>query len=971
MDATGRSGSGWRLLARRLGIDMRPGEESPAILLFLCFFLFITFQYATKSVRQSAFIDGLGTQNLPWVYLGVAICSYPLLRIYSRFADRMARHNLMIATCGVIALSLLLFYWLFQFSWWWIPAVLYVWISIAYVMTVSQFWSFSNHVLDPRQGKRLFGFIGAGGLLGGVAGGQVGSLVSTAFDTRSVFLVATTILMTGAALIYVIHRLRPTEPEAVAGAKALAKLDEARGGFETIRSSRQLQLIAALMLLTVMVAQMVDIQFNWAVEQETSGLDERTNFYGNFLSIMSISAFLFQLIFTARIHRFLGVGVAMRTLPVTMALGTGTLLVTALLFAPYLVVAAVVLKIGENGLRYSLDQATRELLFLPVPSKARVKAKAFIDVFVQRGAKGISWLLLLPFALGAMTALQTGWISLALIVVWLAVTVAAHREYVGSFRDGLKRRSVDTATPINLSDITTLELLIQSLGSADRRQVLHSIDLLVQNGKGNLVPPLLLYHDDPQVRQKTLSVLAEGQRHDAAGLIERRLGDEDPDVRAEAIRVLAGLQGRDICELMLPRLHEADPGIRAASVACLANHCAPEMIQRAEDVLIDLLSDDTAEVRSEAAKALGAITEPRFQGQLVSLLYDPDPLVVRRAIAAVRRRVARDGFNPLYVSTLISLLQKRRVKHEAREALVAFGIRTIPALTHFMNDPNEQLWVRRALPKTIARIGTPEALNALTDCLAKPGDRFLRRKLIESIGSLPKELRDSVDADAIGKQIEVEARQYLQTLADLCSLGMRQRASLEGPLVKWQSSKIEPELIESLMAEQMEDHINKLFGLLAILHTPTHIWASHRSLVSGQQVLRNNALEYLDNTLSGDIHRNTFAAIDDTPLNEKLFRARRLFGISADSRIDTLRRRLDFPSDGDAEANMMAMATLYSIYIERISELYPKVTALAKSAPDPLVNETANWIVKRLKLDPAREMSSESGASSAGPKEGT
>ena len=46
-------------------------------------------------------------------------------------------------------------------------------------------------------------------------------------------------------------------------------------------------------------------------------------------------------------------------------------------------------------MRYSLEQATRELLFLPVPSQARVKAKAFIDVFVQRGAKGMAALLLL------------------------------------------------------------------------------------------------------------------------------------------------------------------------------------------------------------------------------------------------------------------------------------------------------------------------------------------------------------------------------------------------------------------------------------------------------------------------------------------------------------------------------------------------------------------------------------------------
>jgi AAA family ATP:ADP antiporter len=860
----------------------------------------------------------------------------------------------MIGTSAIIALSLLVCYWFFQYSWQWMPYVLYVWISIAYVMTVSQFWSFSNHVLDPRQAKRLFGFIGAGGLLGGVAGGQVSRIVSAAVDTRSVFIVAAVILMAAASLIYVVHRLRPSIHEAVGGSAGLAKLKEARGGFVIIRQSRHLQLIAAVMLLTVVVAVMVDQQFNWAAEQAAEGLRDLTAFFGNMYSIMGISAFIFQLVFTARIHRILGVGVAMRILPVTMAMGTGALFVTAAIFPPALLVwPAIGLKIGENGLRYSLDQATRELLFLPVPSKARIKAKAYIDVFVQRGSKGVAAILLLPFAFGLLSAVQIGWISLALIGIWLAVIATTHREYVRSFREGMKKRSVDTEVPINLSDVTTLEILIQSLGSPDSRQVLHSLEILNRNGKGNLVPPLLLYHDNPEVRRETLSVLAEVRRHDAAGLVERRLRDDDPDVRAEAIRVLAGLQGRNVCDLMLPRLNEADPGIRAAAVACLANHCDPGMVDSSADVLADLLSDGSPEVRAEAAKALGAISEPRFQGQLVQLLYDPDPLVVRRSIEAVRRRVDRDGYNPIYVSTLISLLQRRRVKHDAREALVAFGTQAVPALAHFMNDPDETLWVRRALPKTLSRISTIEATRALMDCLGQPADRFLRKKLIESIGSLPSEMRDDIEETKIHDQIAAETRRYLQALAELHSMGLERKARLEGPLVKWDRDTIEPDLVDKLLAERLEDHFNNLFGLLAIVHTPRHIWAAHRSLSSGQRALRTHALEYLDNTLVGDTKRNTFAVIDDTPLKERLLGARRLFGVVVRPKVDTLAEMLDALVDGDAEADLMTMAALYTVYADRIAALYPRVEKLAAGDTSELVGETANWVARRLDLGTA------------------
>ena len=98
----------------------------------------------------------------------------------------------------------------------------------------------------------------------------------------------------------------------------------------------------------------------------------------------------------------------MRVLPVTILVGTVAMFVASNRLPKLLIAAALILKIGESGLRYSLDPATRELLFLPVPSKLRMRAKAFIDVFIQRGAKGLAALLLLPvtFGLGASTAVD-------------------------------------------------------------------------------------------------------------------------------------------------------------------------------------------------------------------------------------------------------------------------------------------------------------------------------------------------------------------------------------------------------------------------------------------------------------------------------------------------------------------------------------------------------------------------------------
>jgi len=944
----GAAETGWRRALKRLGVDLRPGEGSPAALLFVSLFLLLSFQIATKTIRQSTFIDALGAARLPLVYLLVALVSYPVLRLYNRFVDRYRIDQLFVASCVGVAAILVVFWALMHYPWTWVPVAFYVGSSIVYGMLASQFWLLANHLFDPRQARRLFGFIGAGALLGGILGGQVARLVGKLLGTSSVLLVAAGLLVIVAVLMMRARSSDAIELEGQEPRSAEGKLEKARGGFEVLRQSRPLQTIAAVVILTIMVAQVVDLQFNWAVEQSTTTLDQRTAFFGNFFSVMGIAAFLFQLAFTARIHRRLGITFALRVLPVTMAVGTVALFLAAGFLPEMLVAAALILKVGESGLRYSLDQSTRELLFLPVPSRLRVKAKAFIDVFIHRGAKGLAAVLLLPVTFGLITPVDAGWISLVLIVIWLGVTAVASREYVRAFRVGLKQRTVDPSIAVDLSDVTTLELLLESLGSADRRQVLHCLEILAANGRGDLVPPLLLYHDEPEVRLRTLGILAELGRVDVAPLIERRLGDPDPEVRAEAIRVLAGMQGKDICQLMLPKLEEGDPGVRAAAVACLANHGDAEMTADATRVLLNLLADADPRLRIEAVKAMGAVHEPLFQERLIQSLYDSDMGVIKEAVAAIRRRVGRDGFNPLYVPTLISLLQNRRVRHEARESLVAFGEPTIAILVHFMNDPDEPLWVKRALPKAIAQIGTMAAAQALLEGLGHGSDSFLRRKQVEALNwMLEHGHRHALSSKAVQQQIAEEARRFLQRLAALRGLGLHAKGDLSGPVVVWSEERV-PTLLDRLLAERAADNLRNLFGLLALLFPPDHIWAAYRSLTSGDRLHRSRSLEFLDNTLEGELSRAVFAVIDDCSLGEKLTRASKLFGTRVRPRIETLRGLLDAHMAGEPGSAGIAAAALYEIRVEKIPGLEAEIERLAKGAEDPFVGETATWVAERV-----------------------
>ena len=247
-------GAGFRKVLAKLGIDLRSGEGAVAFMLFAFFAAAITFQYISKPVRQSVFIKTLGADRLPIVYLVLAVCAIPVILLYNRAVDRQQRHHVIAATCFVVACSVVGFSFVISSEAAWVPIAFYVWISIAYVMIVSQFWAYSNYVLNPRQGKRLFGFIGAGGPAGGLTGALLAGYIADVADTRTAVLVSAAILFAAIPLLYIIHSVAGSAGAVREERPRVDKLAQSKGGLEAIRGSRHLQLIAALMFVILWFA---------------------------------------------------------------------------------------------------------------------------------------------------------------------------------------------------------------------------------------------------------------------------------------------------------------------------------------------------------------------------------------------------------------------------------------------------------------------------------------------------------------------------------------------------------------------------------------------------------------------------------------------------------------------------------------------------------------------------------------------
>jgi AAA family ATP:ADP antiporter len=159
------------------------------------------------------------------------------------------------------------------------------------------------------------------------------------------------------------------------------------------------------------------------------GIDESKvigEFYGNFFTWVNILAALFQAFVVSRILKYFGVRVALFILPAVALIGY-----TGMAFIPLLAFIRTA-KLAENSIDYSLQNTTKNALYLPTSREAKYKAKQANDAFFVRFGDvlsaglvfaGTRWL--------SFGSRQFALVNVALIGIWLFLAYLIGRQFDG------------------------------------------------------------------------------------------------------------------------------------------------------------------------------------------------------------------------------------------------------------------------------------------------------------------------------------------------------------------------------------------------------------------------------------------------------------------------------------------------------------------------------------------------------------
>ncbi|MFQ5865732.1 MAG: Npt1/Npt2 family nucleotide transporter [bacterium] len=905
-------------------VEIRDGEIKKTLLMSLFFFLVILSVTIVKPVRNSLFLTELGSEKLPYIYLATAAFTGVLIFIDSILSSILNRSTFMSITIGFLFLNLLAFWWLVRLPEKWVSAVFYIWVSFFITVLVAHFWSFANEFFNPREAKRLFGFIGTGGILGGVAGGLAADFsVKSFLSTENVLLIAAAALLLSMGVVQLIARYVPRKVQVTEPRRPRAKeYGDSLTLFDGVSNRRLLKLLGLTLVLGVMVSTLVDFQFNSLVEKLYPTKMARTEFFGEFFAVLSVISLLVQLFLTSKILKKFGIGFALLLLPLALSLGS-----LGLLFFPSLLLVAF-LKTTDKSLNYSLNQSSRELLFLPIPSHIRLKAKLFIDVFVNRFASGLAACLIIVFTLVlSLTVEQLSIVSLIFLLAWMAITVALRNEYVNSIKGLLIRRNVDIeARVIETLDADTVTTVIKSLSSKDHQKVRYALSLLELVPFHEIVEHVmpLLKHWDAKIRTQALRILFDSGGKEMLQDIMPLLSDDDIEVRSEAIHFVWAYC--EVCPVdrIAEFLADPDPRIKGAMLASMIKHTG-RLTQEAKRVLLEMIqanSEHGEAHRMEAARVLGTIDHGCGLHENLVLLLNDDSISVQQVATESAGKVLHDDF----VDILIAKLGNPRLRKLARIALANYSDRILPRLMRVLNDADNNMLIRKSIPRVLCQIKSDESLDVLIENLEHQ-NTIIRYEVIKSLNKIRKSCPElEFDQEKICSTLMIEIRDYYSKLNIFHAYGRKDRMSIDVREVD--------DILYPALQEKLRESLDRIFRLLALIFPQQDIYNSYYFLTQGSQDEKSNALEYLDNLLPGELRVALLPILDDIPLNHQVRQGRALFNLNKLGRKEALSTLLN---DGDT---WLEICTIYSLGREKIQDLADKVYPRLHST-EPVLQETA------------------------------
>ena len=534
---------------RAMRFAFRREDRRNLIVGFVGLMAIMTAHSVMETARDTLFLTSLPATDLPRAYLAIALLAILELKVHERVLPHVRdRRTLLAASLFFGSLITLGFWALLDDLGAWAPFGFYVWTGLLITVVLIEFWLLLDDAVTVTQAKRIFPAIAAGGVTGAMLGSALSEGLLRFTSPAGLVLMAATILGVAASSAFL---WRVGETRHASGSERGPSLG-------WLLRDTYLSRVLGLVALGTIALTIVDFIFKSTVAQNIPPQALGPFFARFYLGLNSV-ALVVQVVGAGWLLRGFGAHRSSALLPILIFGGAAGLAIGPIL--PF----AVALKAVDGSLRHTLYRSSVEVLYLPLDSSQRERAKGIIEVFGHRVGQAMGSVLIIGAVALGLTTEHLGIALLFLVAAWLAAILSTRHQYVDQFRRRLRQGVIDTEVELEELDRDSIDALLDALNGDRDEEVLATIadeDLLEEQLRWSLQRVV-------QLLQWRAAVDADEEISSDRELLRGTLYDKEQATLERAFWLMGLRHPEEDFTLVWRGLRSDNARLRAASVEVL------------------------------------------------------------------------------------------------------------------------------------------------------------------------------------------------------------------------------------------------------------------------------------------------------------------------------------------------------------------------------------------------------------------
>ena len=444
-----------------LGIES--GEESMvSMLLTQSVFLGIFFG-AFDISAHSLFLSIFDEKMMAKGYVVSGVAGIILTALYTGLQTRMKFRSFAILNLAIVTLFSLLLWLAIIFS----PSKLVIFLVFIMlgplnILAALGFWGTAGRLFSLRQGKRLFGLVDAGLVVGIIISCYtIPVLLSFKFESHNILLISALSVMIATVVQIIIGSKfsfgtgkEEQKPE---------KSEKKRSVLTAFREDKYTRIMGIFVALSVLTAFFIQYSFMAVTREQYPSEEDLARFLGIFTGSMMIFTLLVKLLVFSYLIRNYGLRTCLAISPLLVAGFTAMAIIIGMTmgFTPeaasgflifFLLLALS--RLFSKALKDSIESPSFKVIYQTIDEKIRYEIQSGMDGTVNEIAALSSGLILAGMGvLSFIKLIHFSWVLFIFIIIWGFIAIMLYNEYRKSIRKALETGDEETVAEDSIKSL--------------------------------------------------------------------------------------------------------------------------------------------------------------------------------------------------------------------------------------------------------------------------------------------------------------------------------------------------------------------------------------------------------------------------------------------------------------------------------------------------------------------------------------